>query len=320
MKLYEWLLQGDVAIQYQTWRDVLDTPKPHLKAQIEKEGFGKQLLDLQKPNGHWSEGYYLYKWISTHYTLLEIRRLEMNAVPSVIKVIEDILQHYKVEDGGITANPERWNISDICLNGMLLFVFCYYNVKESLLESMIDRILKGQLSDGGFNCEADFKHVSHSSLHSTISLIEGFNEYLNNQYTYRQEDVRHSRSRAIEFVLMHKLYKSDRTGQVIHNDFLKLSYPPRWRYDILRALEALRCAGITYDERMEDAINEILAKQRKDGTWPVQKRHAGKIHFLMEKIGGPSRWNTLRVLRVLKFYKPNLYNGLMKEECLCPQD
>lgn len=312
MKLIEWLLDGDISVVYQTKRDLLDKNDIALKSKIHKTGFAKQLLDLQNPNGHWSLGYYAYKWISTHYTILELRRLEINNVDTVDAIIEELLDNYKVQDGGITANPQHWDFSDICLNGMLLFVFCYFKADATKMESMVDRILSEQLPDGGFNCAYPRHNPHHSSLHSTVSILEGFNEYLNNGYTYRADDIIESRKKAVEFILMHRLYKSDKTGEIIHPDFIKLSYPPRWRYDILRCLEALRVADVPYDKRMEDALEVLLKKRRKDGTWPVQKRHAGKVHFIMEKIGGPSRWNTLRVLRVFRHYKPDLFHEIIQ--------
>ena len=104
---------------------------------------------------------------------------------------------------------------------------------------------------------------------------------------------------------MHKLFKSDKTGEIINKKFLMLSYPPRWKYDILRGLEAMMNADAKYDARMDDAFQVLYKKRRKDGTWPIQNKHAGQVHFDMEKIGGPSRWNTLRVLRVLKHFIPD---------------
>ncbi|MBW1751258.1 MAG: hypothetical protein JRJ37_11305 [Deltaproteobacteria bacterium] len=81
-----------------------------------------------------------------------------------------------------------------------------------------------------------------------------------------------------------------------------LSYPSRWKYDILRGLDYFQEAGIGYDPRMQDALDALMNKRRKDNTWPVQAKHPGEIHFEMEKTGGPSRWNTLRALRVLKHF------------------
>jgi hypothetical protein len=104
-----------------------------------------------------------------------------------------------------------------------------------------------------------------------------------------------------DFILLHKLYLSDRTGEIIHKDFLKLAYPGRWRYDILRALDYFRIAGMAFEKRLQPAVDELLRKRRKNGCWN-SSRHTGKTHFDMEKAGTASRWNTLRALRVLHFY------------------
>jgi len=102
---------------------------------------------------------------------------------------------------------------------------------------------------------------------------------------------------------VHRLFLSDRTGAIISKDFLKFSYPGRWKYDILRALDYFQYTKSKMDKRMEDAISLIHKKRRNDGTWNMQAAHPGKVHFVMEKAGYPSRWNTLRVLRVLKHLK-----------------
>jgi len=307
MNLIQWLLEGDVSIQFQVYRDLLNEERPDLQKRIEFEGFGKRLLLKQQPDGHWGGGYYHYKWINTHYTLLEIRRLNMIPNKNVLRITNTIVDDYKTNDGGITPNPQVWEFSDVCINGMSLFFMCHFKIDQEKLISVVDFIISQQLPDGGFNCNYNYKKygAKHSSLHSTVSLIEGMNEYIDNGYTYKVDVLRKIRVEAIEFIMMHKLYLSDRTGDIINKNFLMLSYPPRWKYDILRALEALMNAGIDYDERMKDALCVILGKRRKDGTWPVQHKHAGKVHFDMEKTGGPSRWNTLRVFRVLIHFLPN---------------
>lgn len=307
MNIINWLLEGDVSIQYQTYRDLLHQDKPELKDRIHQEGFGKKLLDLQDKDGHWGGGYYHYKWINTHYTLLELRRLNANATPSVTRVINDIITNYKTDDGGVTPNSKVWKVSDVCINGMNLNYMCYYGVDEENLKSVVDFIVLQQLPDGGFNCALNHPKygAKHSSLHSTVSMIEGFNSYIKYSYTYRLNDIKKMRADSIEFILMHRLYKSDRTGEIIHKNFTMLSYPPRWKYDILRALEAFRDANIPYDNRMQDAFDVLLSKRLKNGTWPLQNKHPGKVHFQMEPTGKPSRWNTLRALRVFMHFFPN---------------
>jgi len=171
------------------------------------------------------------------------------------------------------------------------------------LKSVVDCLIEHQMTDGGFNCRINRSGAVHSSLHTTISVLEGFLEYKKNSYSYRIAELEKIAAEAREFILMHRLYKSDKTGEIIHKRFTMLSYPSRWYYDILRALVYFQDAGVDYDPRMQDAVDVLMKKRRKkDGTFPVQAKHTGKVHFDMEKTGGPSRWNTLRVLRVLKHF------------------
>ncbi len=304
MDVIKWLLNGDVSIQYQTYLDLLGENKLELKKRISSEGFGRRLLDLQQEDGHWGGGYYHYKWINTHYTLLELRRLNCSPNKDIMNICNIILDEHKTNDGGISTNPKNWEFCDICINGMDLFYMCYFGVKQVKLESVVDFIVSQQLSDGGFNCDYNYHGAKHSSLHTTVSMIEGFNSYIDYGYTYKLDEVVKLREEAIEFILVHKLYISDRTGEIINKSFTMLSYPPRWKFDILRCLEAFMKAKTPFDERMNDAFELLDKKRRKDGTWPVQAKHAGRVHFDMEQTGKSSRWNTLRALRVLKFYFP----------------
>lgn len=121
-------------------------------------------------------------------------------------------------------------------------------------------------------------------------------------HTYRQDKIDAAATRGIEFLLTHRMFLSDKTGEVINKSFLMLSFPPRWHYDILRALDYFQAAGVPYDERMAPALNVLAQKRRPDGTWPNQAKHPGNVHFDMEEMGKPSRWNTLRVLRVMRKY------------------
>lgn len=173
-------------------------------------------------------------------------------------------------------------------------------------KSIVDFLINEHMNDGGFNCYSNRRGGAiHSSVHSTISVLEGISEYENNGYKYRLKRLIEAKERAIEFLLIHKLFKSHRSGAIMDKKMLMLSYPSRWRYDILRALDYFRLAGIDYDNRMDDAIEILLKKRRKDGKWPLQARHSGQTHFEMEETGKPSRWKTLRALRVLRHFNIN---------------
>ena len=300
-RILQWLLKGDVSIQYQVHRDLLSLDQPELRTRIEREGWGALLLAQRQDNGHWGRGFYQPKWISTHYTLLDLKNLGILPDNALIReAIALILEQEKSADGGL--NPARTiEESDVCVNGMFLNYACYFGAAEEPLHSIMDFILSQRLPDGGFNCRFNRSGARHSSLHSTLSILEGILEYGLNGYTYRLPELEAAAASSRAFILLHRLYLSDRTGEAINPSFLRLPYPSRWKYDILRALDYFRYAGAPWDERMQPAIEVLLKKRRKDGTWPLQAKYPGKVHFDMEQAGKPSRWNTLRALRVLKY-------------------
>lgn len=301
-EIIDWLLKGDVSIQYQTYRDLLDEERPDLKERIAREGWGKQLLSLRGSNGHWGRSFYQPKWTSTHYTLLELKHLEIsNDCKSIRQSIQMILESEKGADGGINPSGTIGN-SDVCINGMALNYSSYFRAKEEDLKSIVDFILSQWMEDGGFNCRSNRSGARHSSLHTTLSVLEGILEYRGNNYTYRLAELEKAAKASREFILEHRLFKSDKTGEIIDKKMLMLSYPSRWRYDILRSLDYFRSCKEAFDRRMQDAINVLLSKRNKDRTWNLQANHPGQVHFHMETAGKPSRWNTLRALRVLRYF------------------
>ncbi len=298
-ELINWLLEGDVSIQYQVRRDLLGEERPDLQARIATEGWGAWFLAQRRPDGHWGRGFYQPKWISTHYTLLDLKHLGIHPDHEAIRQsVALVLAQNKGPDGGI--NPSRAIVqSDVCINGMFLNYGCYFGVEAEGLRSIVDFILGQQLADGGFNCQANRQGAIHSSMHTTISILEGIWEYAQNGYRYRLGELEQAAAASREFLLQHRLFRSDRTGAIIDKRFLMLSYPSRWFYDILRALVYFQAAGSAYDPRLAEALDVVEKKRRKDGRWSLQARHPGQTHFEMERPGQPSRWNTLRALRVL---------------------
>ncbi len=153
---------------------------------------------------------------------------------------------------------------------------------------------------GGWNC-LRYRGATHSSFHTTINVLEGLRLYAEAKGE-RTREVVAAEERAREFFLRHALYRSHRTGRVVKAEFTRFSFPPRWHHDVLRTLDYLRESEAQYDSRLEDPIELLLRKRRKDGKWPRQNRHPGRTLFEMEKPGQPSRWNSLRALRVLKWW------------------
>lgn len=304
-KALSWLLQGDPSVVYQTKRDLLCAPQAQLdtlRSRIERKGWGRALLQARGPDGHWGSGFYRPKWTSTHYTLLDLMGLGIppsnrQCRQSTAMIFENTATG---ADGGVNYAVTVRH-SDVCINGMVLSLACYFGLDYQLFEPALEFLLRTHMPDGGWNCE--FRCGStHSSVHTTLSVLEGLAGYLAGGYAARLPEVRAAQAAGEQFLLEHRLYQSHRTGRVMDSKMTRLSYPSRWRYDILRALDYFRLAGRPRDPRMDDALALLLRKRRKDGTWPLQAKHPGQVHLEMEEVGKPSRWNTLRALRVLKHF------------------
>jgi hypothetical protein len=301
-RLINWLMSGDVSVQYQAKKYLMTEDDTSLRARISKEGWGRELLSKRNKTGYWGNGFYQPKWISTHYTLLDLKHLEISPeVTQISDTLSMILKSNKAHDGGlkVMSSPDK---SDVCVNGMFLNYAAFFKAAEEDLKSVIDCILEQIMPDGGFNCHSNRIGAVHSSLHTTLSVLEGFNEFRTNGYSYRSNNISAAEASAREFILEHKLFRSHRTGDIIDKKFLMLSFPSRWKYDILRCLDYFRKAGVPYDIRMKDAFAVLQKKRLRDGSWPLQAKHSGLVYFDMEQAGKPSRWNTLRAMRTLIYY------------------
>ena len=297
-----WLLQGDVSIAWQASKDLCGTNRPDLRALIPLKGWGKQFLAARNPDGTWGRGFYVPRWTCSHYVLQDLFNMGFPPDDNQIQtLIANILDTHIAKDGGLGHAPKQLK-SDTCINGMFLAYASYFSADIKSLKTVIDFLLSVQLPDGGFNCQINRRKVQHSSLHTTLSVLEGIQSYQNEGYTYRQEDLRLAADQARAFILLHKFFKSDRTGKIINKDFLKMPYPPRWCYNTLRALDHFQAAGQPYVPEMDDALLALLACRRTDGLWPRTAKVPGAVFFAMEPPRGPSRWNTLIAMRVLKAY------------------
>lgn len=298
----QWLLEGDVSIQYQVYRDLLNSEQPALRERIAAEGWGQLLLSNRHINGHWGRSFYQPKWTSTHYTLLELKNLSIQpSISEISQTLELIIRNEKSTDGGINPGGGT-RFSDVCINGMFLNYAAYFGAPEEQLKSVIDFLIGQQMKDGGFNCHSNRIGAVHSSLHTTLSVLEGILEYSRNRYNYRLDELLQMAGESVEFILQHHLYKSDKTGKIIDEKMTRFSFPCRWRYDVLRALDYFQDANTKYDSRMDDALELLLKKRNADRQWLLQAKHPGQVHVEMETPGKPSRWNTLRAMRIVRQY------------------
>jgi hypothetical protein len=303
-----WLMDGDPAIRWQVMRDLHAAPPKRWQVERHRtleEGWGARLLALQAPDGSWGGGIYAPKWTSTTYTLLMLCAIgipgDYAPAQKGAALMLDALLGPRRDD----AFMRKLAACDRCIVGMALQIAAYFGIDDARIDAIVENLLAEVMPDGAWNCRRHRKpYPHHSSFHTTFNVLDGLREWLEATPKHPlRDDVLAAERRALELLLEHRLFKSDKTGGVIHPKFAVLSWPHRWHYDAFRGLCYFARANAPRDPRLQDAIDLLLSRRRADGTWPVEYAYSGKVFFTMEKIGGPSRWNTLRALRVLRWWE-----------------
>jgi hypothetical protein len=265
------------------------------RARVAHEGWGARLLALQGPDGQWGGGTYFPPWTSTTYTLLLLRDMGLDpASGEARRAVTLVRDNARWEQAG---QPYFSGEVEPCINGIAVTVGSYFGED---VNGVVARLLTEQLSDGGWNCEAERGSI-RSSFHTTIGVLDGLLEH--ERATGVSAEVTAARRRGEEYLLERRMFRRLSTGEVVDAEWLRFSFPPRYFYDVLRGLDYLRSAGVEPDERCAEAIDQVEAKRAEDGRWPLENPHPGAVHFdLDEAEGKPSRWNTLRAMRVLDWY------------------
>ncbi len=306
MTVIEWLLDSDPSIRWQVMRDITAQPADVVaveRSRVAAEGWGARLLALQGADGQWDGGTYFpalaapppantQPWTATAWTLALLREMGLDpesepARRAVALVRENSRWEYDDE-------PFFSGEVEPCINGLTVALGSYFGQD---VQGVVDRLLGEQLSDGGWNCEAE-RGSTRSSFHTTICVLEGLLEH--ERATGGSAEVTAARLNGQEYLLERRIFRRLSTGEVVNPAWTLFSFPTRWHYDVLRGLDYLRRAGVAPDERCAEAIDLVEKTRRNDGRWPLQNPHPGKVHFDMEQgEGEPSRWNTLRAMRVL---------------------
>lgn len=307
MKLEEnilnWLLDSDPSIRWQTLQGFSNSSQNKILSERKKiavEGWGAKLLSYQNPDGMWADCLYNRKWISTTYTMMLLKNLGlMPSHKQAIKACKVLLDEGLYSDGGINYFSQ-YNHSETCVTGIVLSILAYFKFDDVRIKRLVTHLLKQQMQDGGWNCQS-YSGATHSSFHTTINVLEGLREYQIN-FEPNNKRIAKSIARGIEFLLLHKLFRSHRTGNIVDSKMTRFSFPTGWRYDVLRALDFLQIVKAFKDERMNESIELVVKRRDAEGKWNLQNRHPGRYYFDMEVVGQPSRWNTLRSLRVLKWW------------------
>ncbi len=309
----EWLLDSDPGLRWQVLADVAHAPAGVVAAErsrVAAEGWGARLLALQGPDGQWDGGAYFpgsprpadltgpgQPWTATAWSLQLLRLLGLDpASPPARRAVAAVHAYSRWEHDG---EPFFAGEVEPCINGLPLAIGAYFGQQ---VQEIVDRLLTEQLEDGGWNCEAE-RGSTRSSFHTTIAVLEGLLEH--ERATGGTAAATAARRRGQEYLLERGLLRRVSTGALIDEGWLRFSFPPYWYYDVLRGLDHLRAAGAEPDPRTAEAVAVVRAARRPDGRWPVQDRHPGRVLVEVDgEPGEPSRWNTLRALRVLEWAGP----------------
>jgi hypothetical protein len=305
----QWLLDADPSIRWQVMRDLTDASPDQVAAErsrVATEGVGARLLALQAPDGKWGGVTWNHGWDSTMHVLTLLREIgldpEADAARRAVDLVRDQVTWKGCGPPEADHNPFFAGETEPCINGQVAAAGAYFRQDVT---SLIDRLLGEQLADGGWNCDAP--PSTRSSFNTTICVLEALLEH--ELAGGSRTDVTAARLRGQEYLLERRLFRRKSTGEVIDHDrkrgamWSRFGFPTWWHYDVLRGLEYLRHAGVTPDERMAEAIDVVASKRDADGRWPLEVRYTGTMPIeIDEGEGEPSRWNTLRALRVLRWY------------------
>ncbi|MBK9710064.1 MAG: hypothetical protein IPO81_01830 [Kouleothrix sp.] len=301
----QWLLDSDPSIRWQTLRDLTDAPEEEVaaeRAKVATEGWGAQLLAGQGPNGYWGTGTPNPEWV-TLQTLLLLREMGLDPTSEQARrAVERV--HDNVRWQGVLPQDAAWHGRPLfagevepCINGRVVVAGAYFGQD---VQSIVERLLGEQLSDGGWNCEQE-RGSTRGSFHTTICVLEGLLEY--ERVTGGSTPVTAARARGQDYLLERRLLRRLSNGAVIDPAWTQFSFPTGYHYDVLRGLDYLRSAGVPPDARMVEAIELAASKRDAEGRWPLENVHPDQLDAEpgVEE-DQPSRWNTLRAVRVLDWY------------------
>jgi hypothetical protein len=312
MSVLDWLVDSDPAIRWQVLRDLLHAPSEIVgaeRARTATEGWGAKLLALQGEDGQWAGGACFpahslnwrdenqgQPWTSTLPTLQLLHDFGVDPNSERVRhAVELVKHHCRWEYAG---QPFFAGEVEPCINGRTVALGVYFGLN---IDSIVRRLVSEQLEDGGWNCEAENGSV-RSSFATTINVLEGL--LAHERATGGSPESIAARRRGEEYLLERRLFRRKSTGEIVNSAWMQFSFPAHWHYDVLRALDYFCSAREKPDLRVDEAIDLLRSKRQSDGTLLLENTHPGKIYFPLEDGDGrPSRWNTLRALRVLKWYE-----------------
>jgi hypothetical protein len=304
-----WLLDSDPSIRWQVMRDLSGAPAADVaaeRARVATEGAGARLLALQGPDGMWGGAAWNRGWSSTMHVLMLLRDFgldpESEQARHAVGLVRDRVTWKGSGPSECDNDPFFAGEVEPCINGQVAVVGAYFGQD---VRGIVGRLLAEQLPDGGWNCEAA-NGSTRSSFNTTICVLEALLEH--ERAAGRSPEVTAARLRGQEYLLERRLLRRRSTGEVIARDrkggasWAALAFPTWWHYDVLRGLDYLRRADAP-DERLAEAIELLASKRSAEDQWLLEKRYPGEMPVETDEgEGRPSRWVTLRALRVLNWY------------------
>jgi hypothetical protein len=299
MDTIDWLLASDPAIRWQAMRDLTDASAAAIaaeRARVPHEGVGAEILARQGLDGAWHRAD-APDWLPTLFTLLLLRSAGADCADPAVESAMVRLQAGFRWDEAFGKKPFFGGEVEPCINGGTLALGAFFGHPAV---SLAERLLGEQLADGGWNCDAP--PSARSSFNTTICVLEGLLEY--ERAVGPLPAITTARSRGEEYLLERGLFRRRSSGEIADPTFLKFGFPPRYQYDVLRALDYLRDAGVKPDARLDDAVQVVERRQQADGRWLLDRVHREALALPFdETLGEPSRWITLRALRVLRWHR-----------------
>ncbi|TMC74568.1 MAG: hypothetical protein E6J15_08890 [Chloroflexi bacterium] len=310
MNALDWLLDSDPAIRWQAMRDLTDAPADRVaavRARVATEGWGARLLALRRKDGLWDTGTPDTEWISL-LALLMLRDMGLDASSDEARNAIGL-----VRDNATWHSRGPWHGTAVfagevepCINGRVVTVGSYFGQDVS---GVVERLLGEQMADGGWNCEQE-NGSTRGSFHTTINVIEGLLEHA--RATGGSAEVTAALERGQEYLLERRMLRRLSSGELIDPAFTQFSFPTGYHYDALRGLDYLRASGVTPEARVAEAIDLVRSKRDAEGRWPLENPHESELvnarvrdleFGIDEREARPSRWNTLRAMRVLDWYE-----------------
>jgi hypothetical protein len=327
--LQAWMLEADndnPGIRYFTLLDLLDTPQDSnevqsARANVMRSGQVPAILSKQHPEGYWVEpgpGYYP-KYTGTVWSLniLAILGADGNN-PAVHQGADYVLENSRCSYGGFSMGGNPSGLIH-CLQGNLVNALIQLGgLGDPRLDEAIDWLARSISGDGiapaeekkapvryyrsgnaapGFVCSANnFKPCAWGAVKALLGLARVPVEK-------RTPAIQKAIDVGVDFLLSVNPAQADYPTAFDtkpSRSWFQFGLPVGYVTDVLQILEALALSGLGNDSRLEQALNLLLSKRDKQGRWKMEYTYNGKTWADIEVKGQPSKWVTLRALRVLK--------------------